>query len=274
LEDFQKYFDTNRRSWDKATPFHIQSSFYDHAAFLAGASTLKPIEENLLGDLEGKALLHLQCHFGQDTISLQRKGALVTGVDFSEAAIEEARRSAAQLSIPADFICCNIYDLPRLLDKRFDIVFTSYGVIGWLPDLKSWAALINRFLKPGGRFLMAEFHPFVWTLDSEFKGIGYDYFNAGPIFETLSGTYADPAAPIEQEHISWNHSLSEVFQALLNEGMHIDQFHEYDYSPYPCFPSLREDGPGEFRFSHLAHRIPMVYALSAVKPGDQRASLA
>lgn len=265
MKEYQKYFDTNRASWDKVTPFHIRSAFYDQASFLAGASTLKPVEERLLGDISGKELLHLQCHFGQDTISLQRKGAMVTGVDFSEAAIAEAKRSAVQLGIPADFICSNIYDLPRILDKQFDIVFTSYGVIGWLPDLRQWASLINRFLKPGGKFLLVEFHPFVWTLDSEFKGIGYDYFNTGPIIETLSGTYADRQAPVEQVHVSWNHSLSEVFEALLDEGLQIGQFHEYDYSPYACFPSVKEDEPGKFRFSHLAHRIPMIYALSAGK---------
>lgn len=258
--------EVNRHSWNAVTPYHIRSGFYDHEAFLRGSSSLKPVEESLLDDLTGKEVLHLQCHFGQDTISLQRIGAVVTGVDFSEVAIEEAKRTAAELQIPADFICCNIYDLPHRLDKQFDVIFTSYGVIGWLPDLNRWAAVISRFLKPGGKFLIVEFHPFVWTLDNDFRQIGYDYFNTTPIHESITGTYADREAPVEHTNVSWNHSLSEMMEALIGEGLVIRHFLEYDYSPYNCFPFMQEDEAGKFRFSHLSHRIPMIYAVSAVKP--------
>jgi ubiquinone/menaquinone biosynthesis C-methylase UbiE len=218
---------------------------------------------DLLGDLRGKTVLHMQCHFGQDTISLERLGASVTGVDLSDKSIEAARDLANDLSSHAQFICCDLYDLPQHLDKQFDIVFTSYGTITWLPDLTRWASLIARYLKPGGKFIFAEFHPVVWMFDNNFEKIQYNYFNVEPIIETESGTYADRNADISQKYVTWNHSLSEVIGSLIANGLRIDSLLEYDYSPYNCFEKTVESEPGKFRIAHLGANIPMVYSVVA-----------
>jgi 2-polyprenyl-3-methyl-5-hydroxy-6-metoxy-1,4-benzoquinol methylase len=142
------YLDINRQSWNNKVGYHLQSKMYDLEGFKAGNTSLMDIELGLLGDIKGKKVLHLQCHFGQDSISMSRMGATVTGIDLSDVGIDEARKLAAQTQQNAQFICCNIYDLPQHLEEQFDIVFTSYGVIGWLPDLQKWAQIIHHFLKP------------------------------------------------------------------------------------------------------------------------------
>src|SRR5688572_730649 len=135
------YLEKNRRLWNARTDVHVTSEFYELDKFLAGKSSLNEIELNLLGDLKGKSVLHLQCHFGQDSISLARLGAEVTGVDLSDKAIAKAKELAKQTGANAEFICTDIYELPQHLDKKFDVVFTSYGTIGWLPDLDKWAKI-------------------------------------------------------------------------------------------------------------------------------------
>jgi SAM-dependent methyltransferase len=233
--------------------------------FLKGSSSLKPIELGLLGQISGKSILHLQCHFGQDTISLSRMGAKVTGIDLSDVSIEKAEQLNKDLGTDVEFICCNIYDLPKHLDKKYDIVFTSYGVIGWLPDLSEWAKLISSYLKPKGEFVFVEFHPVVWMFDDDFKNVGYNYFNEGPLVESESGTYADRKADIQQTSINWNHSISEVLSSLIRAGLEIQRMEEFDYSPYNCFLHTIEFEPGKFRIEHLGNKIPMVYSLVAKK---------
>jgi ubiquinone/menaquinone biosynthesis C-methylase UbiE len=173
----QNYFKANQALWNAKTPVHIESDFYDMPGFLAGNSSLRHVELNEVGEVSGKTLLHLQCHFGQDTLSWAREGAVVTGVDFSEKAIKKAREIADQTQLEAEFVQANVYDLPEILpDRKYDIVFTSYGTIGWLPDLDKWASVINHFLKPGGFFYIVEFHPFIWMHDSSMEKIEYSYF--------------------------------------------------------------------------------------------------
>lgn len=260
-----QHIDLNRQTWNARTAAHFQSDFYDVPGFVAGKSSLNSIELDLLGDVRGKSILHLQCHFGQDSLSLARMGARVTGVDLSDKAIDTARGLAAQvgLSEQATFICCNVYDLPQHLDGQFDIVFTSYGTITWLPDLGPWAALIARYLKPGGKFVFAEFHPVVWMFDDDFKGVGYRYFNSGPLMETETGTYADRNADLHLQYVGWNHGLAEILSSLLGAGLRLTTFQEFDYSPYNCFRHTIEFEPGKFRIQHLGDRIPMVYGLVA-----------
>ena len=151
------------------------------------------------------------------------------------------------------------------MDKQFDIVFTSYGTIGRLPDLHKWAHIIARFLKPKGQLIFVEFHPVVWMFDDDFQKIGYNYFNTGPIIETESGTYADRDAPISQEYVMWNHGIGEVLNSLIRNGMEIIAFDEFDYSPYNCFKGTIEIALKKYRIKHLDDKIPMVYALVATK---------
>ncbi|MES2811264.1 MAG: class I SAM-dependent methyltransferase [Bacteroidota bacterium] len=259
------YIEINKKTWNNKTEVHVTSDFYDNESFLKGKSSLKDIELNLLGDISGKKILHLQCHFGQDTLTFSRMGAKATGVDLSDKAIEKAREFNTQLGLDAQFICCDLYDLPNHLDEQFDIVFTSYGTIGWLPDLNKWANVVSRFLKPNGKFVFAEFHPVVWMFDNDFKEVFYNYFNITPIIEDESGTYADRYADIEAKTITWNHPTSEVLNALLQNGLEINSFNEYDYSPYNCFNETEEFEPGKFRIKHLQNKIPMVFSLEATK---------
>lgn len=260
------YAKINRESWNRKTAFHVQSDFYDLDGFLKGNTSLKEIELGLLGDIAGKHILHLQCHFGQDTLSLARMGAKATGVDISDVAIGKAQELNELLELDARFVCCDLYDLPNHLDEQFDIVFTSYGTIGWLPDSNRWASLIAHYLKPGGRLVFVEFHPVVWMFDGNFQRVEYRYFNSGPIVENEAGTYADRAAPIHDMSIGWNHGLGEVLSALIGERLRIADFREYDFSPYNCFNGMREDEPGHFRIEALDNKLPLVYSLVAQKP--------
>jgi 2-polyprenyl-3-methyl-5-hydroxy-6-metoxy-1,4-benzoquinol methylase len=257
----QNYIEINRQSWNTKTEVHLQSEFYDLEGFMNGKTSLNEIELNLLGNINGKTILHLQCHFGQDTISLSRLGATVTGVDLSDKAIESAKQIAAKTDSNATFICCDMYDLPNHLDQQFDIVFTSYGTIGWLPDLDKWAKIVSQFLKPNGQFVFVEFHPVVWMFDDNFEKIAYSYFNAGEIIETEQGTYAEKNANIITENVMWNHSLSELVNALIKNGIELLALDEFDFSPYNCFNHTVALAPNKFRIAHLDNKIPMVFAI-------------
>ncbi len=259
------YIEINRNSWNNRTETHLKSEFYNLDGFLQGENSLKEIEINLLGDIQGKTILHLQCHFGQDTISLSRLGADVTGVDLSDKSIESAKQIAKDTNSNAKFICCDIYDLPNYLNEKFDIVFTSYGVIGWLPDLDKWAKIVSQYLQPNGQFVFVEFHPFVWMFDDNFEKIAYRYFNSGVIIETENGTYADKNASITQSYAMWNHSISEVVNSLIENGMEIKSLNEFDYSPYNCFNKTIEIAPNKYRIAHFDDKIPMVYSIRAIR---------
>ncbi len=259
------YLEINRQSWNKRTAIHVKSDFYDLDGFLKGRNSLNTIELDLLGDIRGKKILHLQCHFGQDSLSLARLGAEVTAVDLSDASIQFARELAEKTGIDAEFICCDVFELPRHLDKQFDIVFTSYGAIVWLPDLNKWADIISRFLKPDGHFIMAEFHPVLWMFDDDFRNIQNSYFNTKPIIETVTSTYTGKESIFEHEFIYWNHSLSDVLSSLIKNHLEINIFQEFDHSPYNCFIQGIEPEPGKYRIKDLDNNLPMVFALKATK---------
>jgi ubiquinone/menaquinone biosynthesis C-methylase UbiE len=265
MKEKNNYLNINKETWNNKVDVHIDSNFYDMEGFLNGKSTLNAIELELLGNVKGKKVLHLQCHFGQDTMTFSRMGAFATGVDFSEKAIEKAREINKQLNLNTTFICCDIYDLPNHLNEKFDIVFTSYGTIGWFPDLDKWAEVISRLLKPRGKFVMADFHPVVWMFDNDFREVFHNYFNTEAIIEVESGTYAEKEAPITTQSITWNHPVSELLNALISNGLELNCYNEFDYSPYNCFNETEEFEPNKFRIKHLENKIPMVFSLSATK---------
>lgn len=265
MSDELNYIEKNKKLWNSKTDYHLTSEFYNVEAFLKGKNSLNDIELNLLNTIQNKNILHLQCHFGQDTLSLVRLGASVTGVDLSDNAIKNANLLAKQTNLSAEFICCDLYSLPQHLDKKFDIVFTSYGTIGWLPDIDKWANIVSRYLKPNGKFVFVDFHPIVWMYDNAFEKITYNYFNDGPIIETEEGTYADKTAPIKLESIGWNHAMSEVVNALIKNGLSIKSMQEFNYSPYNCFNGMEEFEPGKFCIASLGNKMPMVYAIEAIK---------
>ncbi|MNU94859.1 bifunctional 3-demethylubiquinone-9 3-methyltransferase/ 2-octaprenyl-6-hydroxy phenol methylase [compost metagenome] len=261
----ENYKEINREQWNQRVEPHVESEFYDVAGFINGKTSLKETEIGLLGDLKGKRVLHLQCHFGQDSISMARMGASVVGADLSDKAIEKARELAELTQTDATFVCCDLFDLPQHLEGQFDLVFTSYGTVGWLPDLDRWASIIQHFLKPGGKFVFVEFHPVVWMFDDDFQKVGYRYFKSDPIVETTSGTYADREASIRTTSVSWNHGMSEVIGSLLRHGIQLQDLQEYDFANYDCFAHTVEFEPGKFRIKHLENNIPMMYSIVGVK---------
>lgn len=258
------YLSKNKTSWNLRTEEHITSNFYDVESFLKGKSSLNEIELLLLGNIEGKSILHLQCHFGMDSLSLARMGANVTGVDFSDNAINEAKELNRQLNLNAEFICCDIYDLPNYLNKKFDIVYTSYGVIGWLPDLNNWGNVISQFLKKNGKLVFVEFHPMMWIFDREYTEIVYKYSSQKPIIEN-EGTYTDTLNEIESETVTWNHGLAEPINALIKNEINIIDFQEYDYSPYNISSEMYEYEPNRYQVKKYADMLPLIYSLVGVK---------
>lgn len=266
MENYEGFFEANRELWNKRTTVHKDTDFYDVKGFLEGRNVLTPIEmAEIANEVSGKSLLHLQCHFGMDTLCFARLGAEVTGVDLSDEAIAEAQQLAEKASIKADFVCCNVYDTRQHISKTFDIVFTSYGTIGWLPDLNNWAKVISESLNKGGVFYMADFHPVLWMFDDEMKSFKYPYYNKEVIITTSQGTYADTTADIGKKEYGWNHSISEILNALITNGLEIQVFNEHYYSPYNCFQNTVEIAPDRWQIKGLEGIIPMVYSIRAVK---------
>ncbi len=256
----QSYFEANKQLWNQKTPVHIGSEFYDMASFEKGQHSLNSIELELLGDISGKQLLHLQCHFGQDSISMARMGAKVTGLDFSEEAIKAAKEIAEKLDISVDFICCNVLEMDQWVNTKFDIVFASYGICGWFPDLAPWAQLIADKIVSGGRFILVDFHPVIWMFDNDFNKVIYSYFNRETIKEEVNQTYTDGKLSQTMTSYSWNHSLSDIMTALRAAGLSLHQFQEVDYSPYPCFNKVVPSEKG-YHIRGYEEKLPMVYAM-------------
>jgi SAM-dependent methyltransferase len=266
-EAFEPYFEANRQGWNLKTEVHKTSEFYQTEAWKAsGETSLNEIELRELGPhVAGRKLLHLQCHFGQDTLSWARLGAKVTGCDLSDNAIDFARELSRDLNIPARFVRCNLYDLPDHLKGKFDVVFTSYGTIGWLPDLDRWAAVIAHFLKKKGVFYIADFHPVIWMMDEEMQKLKYPYLNAGVIETDQVGSYADRYAEIRYKEYGWNHGLSEIINSLIRHGLQIEFLNEYTWSPYNCFSNTVQGSDGHFRIRGLEDVLPMVYSIRAIR---------
>lgn len=263
----EQYLEVNKSLWNKKTDINFKSDFYDVESFKNGKSSLNYTDLEALGDVNGKTLLHLQCHFGMDSLSWSRLGAKVMGVDLSENAIDRARALNTELKLDAEFICCNVYDLKNHLDNKYDIVYTSYGTIGWLPDLDKWADIVSHFLKPGSVFYFAEFHPVRWMFDDACEKIEYSYFNRGEIIEEISGSYADRSKALNHLSYAWNHPLSDVFNALLKHGLVINEFNEYPFSFYNCFTNTVKNEQGFWEVKGLEDKLPLMYSIKATKQG-------
>jgi SAM-dependent methyltransferase len=259
----------NQNRWNELAPIHARSAFYDVEGFKAGKSSLRSIEREELTDVAGKSLLHLQCHFGQDTLSWAKLGAQVTGVDFSLEAIKLARSLNDELALAARFLCCDIYDLPTILSDRFDIVFTSYGVLHWLPNLKEWARIIARFLKPGATFYIVEIHPLAFTLgdeeDAKDLKIVYSYFHSPePTRWESPGSYADRTAKVDSNvSYDWTHSLGDILTALISVGLQIEFVHEFPYCVCQFLPCMEQGPDGWWRLKGRETTMPFLFSLKA-----------
>jgi SAM-dependent methyltransferase len=264
--DLKNAFNTNRETWNKKVAVHARSDFYKLEQFKKGVSSLHSFEINALGDVSGKSLLHLQCHFGQDTLSWQRKGANCTGVDISDEGIKLALSLNDELGLKARFVCCNVLDTSKNISGTFDIVFTSYGTIGWLPDLKPWAQMISERLRPGGIFYIVDFHPIAWMYDYTVTPpvLKYGYRQKEVIYEEYEGTYADKHSKMISKEYAWNHGLGELITSLANAGLRIEFLNEHNRTPYNIFPGLIEDESGMFAMKD--ELFPLLYEVKAVKP--------
>lgn len=253
------YFDLNRKGWDRRAEIHYRSKFYDVKAFLNGETSLREIELAALPSVAGKRLLHLQCHFGLDTLSWVRRGAICTGVDISPVAIGLANRLATEAGLEADFVCANIYDFQPAYPETYAIVFTSYGAVCWLSDLVRWAAVIASNLAAGGIFYMVEFHPFHDLLS------GYSYFEGAVPDVEEEGSYTENGGQAVARLATWAHPISSIVTALIDSGIEILSLKEFPFSPYNCFDGLEEREPGRFYLCHLDQDVPIVFSLMGRK---------
>lgn len=266
----------NQALWDAWTRIHVDSAFYDVASFRDGSDPIRLTAEEraAVGPVEGRTLLHLQCHFGLDTLSWARLGAIVTGLDFSAEAVAAARALAADLGIPATFVQANLYDAPSTIDGRFDVVYTSRGVLGWLPDIAAWARVVAHFVRPGGTFFITEVHPVAQAFDDDDTiqpgelRLRYPYWShAAPVSFPVSGSYADRDAPTDGlvEH-GWDHSLGEIVTALIDAGLRIDVLQEHPFVEWPV-PFLVEGADGRYRLPPgTTGELPLFFSLRATKP--------
>ena len=263
-----KDHDINRVWWEEVTPVHEASAFYDVAGFLDGRNTLGTIERQAVGDVTGRKLLHLQCHFGLDTLSWARLGADVVGVDFSPAALATAERLTRECGLEsrARFVEADVATVGRLDGAPFDIVFTSLGVIVWISDLDGWAATIDANLADDGFFYFLDAHPLSWVFDesSPVPSVRYDYFQGATPLHDPPGSpdYADPSYRISSEARSFTWSVSAIFNALENRGLQVHEVREYPFCAWPQFPGMEQ---GEDGYWHRAADLPPLPLLLGFK---------
>ena len=265
MSNNSEYFNANKATWNDKVKVHAKSDMYALEDFKNGKSSLMQYELNALGDVNGKSLLHLQCHFGQDTLSWSRLGAKCTGVDLSDEGVKLAQQLNVELDLTAQFVCCNVLDTAKHVEGVFDVVFTSYGVIGWLPDLKPWGKMIAEKLKKRGTFYMAEFHPIVWMFDylDDKPIMKYGYMQDEVIYEEYEGTYANQNSKMISKEYGWNHGLSEVINALTEAGLQIEYLNEHNESPYNVLPELVETISGNYVTKDKLY--PLIFEIKAIK---------
>nr|WP_245627998.1 class I SAM-dependent methyltransferase [Actinomadura oligospora] len=262
-----EYLDVNRELWDERVPIHVRSDFYDVAGFRAGEDALRDFETAEVGDVSRRTLAHLQCHFGLDTLSWARRGATVTGLDFSEPAIEAARGIAAETGLDARFVVSDVYAARQALGATYDIVYTGLGALCWLPDLRRWAETVAALLNPGGFLYLSEFHPFADTLDDETgTTVTYDYFDRAPQEWNESGTYTDRDAKTSKNRsISFQHGIGDVVSAVIAAGLRLEFLHEHDHTLFARHANLEKNGQ-RYRLPEGSPRVPMMYSLRATRP--------
>ena len=260
------WLDANRSMWDERVPIHVGSRFYDVDAFRRHPDRIRPFEAEEVGDVTGKDLVHLQCHFGLDTLSWATRGARVTGLDFSTPAVAAARTVAAELGLTAEFVVGNVYEAPEILDGRtFDVVYTGIGALNWPPDLAEWAGVVAALLRPGGFLYLCEFHPILWAFPwSGELVVETDYFDDQPRFDDEPGTYVDFDAPTEMNGCyEWQHTLGDVVSEIVGAGLTLELLNEHDVILYERWPWLERHGLDDYRFPAGRPRVPLMYSVRA-----------
>lgn len=266
MESYLKY---NMENWDERVELHTESaqnSFYDIEGFINGETTLKSIETEEVGNVQGKDLLHLQCHFGLDTLSWARKGARITGVDFSEKAIDYARNLARKTQLNATFICTDILTLPRHLNKKFDIVFASYGVFCWIESVSQWINIAARFLKPNGILFVIDNHPLIdmYEYRNGKPEISYSYFEARPIVNEIENSYVESSRTLQNtKTYEWNHELSVYINAVINNGLKMISLKEYPFGFWQKFGNMEQNAKGWWELKNMPVKLPLMFSLKA-----------
>jgi SAM-dependent methyltransferase len=264
--------EANRSNWNERVEIHSHSRFYDVDAWLRDAPGPNPRESEALGNLDGKTLVHLQCHFGMDTMRFARAGAVVTGLDFSPAAIDEARdlSKRAGLADRSRFVCANVYDAPlALAGERFDVVYVSLGSLCWLPDIAAWGDVVSRMLNPSGQLYVHDVHPFSSCFDDNGERITYGYFEEAdaPFVYESALTYTDSERELSATRtFEWNHSIGEIIEAIGARGLVFDSLGEHDWTQFQQFPWLVQNSSGEFVIPEGRSRIPLSFTLLAHSP--------
>lgn len=264
----EKELDANRRAWDAVVGAHASSAFYDVEGFLGGRCTLDPIEVEATGDVAGLRLLHLQCHFGMDTLSWARRGARVAGLDFSPAAIEAARELARRAGLEAEFRVGDACEAQPGWEGAFDWVFTGGGALCWLPELERWARAVAAALRPGGRLLLRDFHPAASMFGDRSQDgrplLEYPYFRAGGPLRFDDGLQYATETPASDTW-EWPHSLAEIIQGLLDAGLRLERFDEHAECSYRALPVLEQGEDGRWRLPGLPGGLPLMFTLVAFK---------
>jgi SAM-dependent methyltransferase len=270
-----RYIEANRTLWNAWTKLHENSEFYNLEEFKRGGVRLRDHEMAEVGPVRDRDLLHLQCHFGIDSLSWARLGAHVTGADFSAESIALATSLAGELELDARFVESDVYDLPAKLAGDFDIVYTSGGVLGWLPDIRRWAAVVAHFVRAGGTFYISEVHPVFEAF--EYDGVGpgeirlqHPYWeHAEPLSFKVEGSYADRSADVgDLTEYGWNHAMGEIVTALAETGLRIDFLHEFPFLGWRA-DALVDGHDGRFRLpGELDGRLPLSFSLKASKPAE------
>jgi len=256
----------NRAWWDERVPLHTTSDFYDVDGFLAGATALRPFEAEELGDVRGLSLVHLQCHFGLDTLSWARLGAAVTGLDFSAPAMEAAADLTRRAGLEAEWVTSDVmHALEALGGRTFDIVYTGIGALNWLDDIDRWADVVRSLVAPGGRLYLVEFHPITEVFADESFELQNDYFHEGRReWPGEEGTYAELEARTQHNATEeWAHPIGEVVSAIAARGLRIELLHEHDVTLYPRWPMLRREAGGIYRLPPGVPSLPLMYSLVA-----------
>ncbi|MBL7489730.1 class I SAM-dependent methyltransferase [Frankia sp. AgB1.9] len=269
MGDVDRYLESNRSLWDEWAELHARSDWYDLDSVRRGVDKLRPYEVDEVGDVSGLTMLHLQCQIGADSVSWARRGAKVTGVDFSSRAVGIANALAKELGVDATFVCSDVMRLPETLAGTWDVVYTSRGVLGWLPDLAGWARIIEAYLNPGGFVYLTDIHPIAKTLDdtSVELRVSRPYWpRPAPVTYRVEGSYADPNAKIESSvKYLWTHSTGEIITAMAQAGLIIEFFHEFSWLDRP-WPFLRQRSGREFVLpDDIEAELPLFFSLRARK---------
>ena len=263
----------NQALWDEIAPVHFRA--YPEVDILReGGIVLDQLEMDALAPVEGKTLLHLQCHIGTDTLSWARLGATVTGVDFSGQSIRYARMLQEELELEATFVEASVYDLPKALEGEFDFVYTSRGVLCWLRDLNAWAQVIALFLKPGGIFYILETHPILNALEETQPGeLGFvhPYFHRPEPakWDDDDPDYADSSYVSQHPSYEWDWTISDILTALLKAGLTIESFSEHDRLFWKRFPSMEPCAKRWYHHPNYTGKLPLLFALTARKASER-----